>query len=52
MRVTKFELKTNMRVLLLGQDNKLFADIMLKIGNGNWPNRKGKIILQIIIYAL
>ncbi|KAJ8884033.1 hypothetical protein PR048_015890 [Dryococelus australis] len=41
--VIKLELKTNMRVLLSTEENRLFADLLLKIGNGQLPQDNGGI---------
>lgn len=44
--VNKLELKTNMRVSLSSRDNRLFPEILLKVGNGDLTQNNGRIDLD------
>lgn len=44
--VNKLKLKTNMKVSLSTHENRLFAELLLKIGNGQLPQVNGRISLD------
>lgn len=45
-RIKKLSLKTNMRVYLKNDSSAgLFSELLLKIGNGEYPERAGKVLI-------